>query len=449
MGAISDESVTVVRETAEEAVANLRVVLEQCALGRVRCSAKTRRPSASAVANLASLLVRGDFYPDEAIAAYAWPLIVQAGGLAELAGTRLQLTARGRKALSAPPHATVRDLWRRWVSSGVIDEFSRVENIKGQRSTNALSSVSTRRRTVAAAVGSLPAGTWVQVDDLFTRMRRSGLDPTVERNARSLWRLYLAEPQYGSLGYAGYHEWEILQGRYTLAVLFEYAATLGLLDVAFTDPAGARRDFGHIWGADDLAYLSRYDGLSAVRVNDLGAYVLGLTDRPPVAPTPTAALRVLSTHEMVAVGHLAPGQAMTLSAFAEQTNERTWRLTMASLLAGISGGRSLDDLRQLLDHATQGPVPETVTRLLDDAAARGSALSDRGVVRLIECADPATAALIAHDTRTAAYCRLLGDQHLAVPAEHDVAFRDALVHLGYALPPATHGPESSRSATNR
>jgi len=168
---------------------------------------------------------------------------VQAGGLAELAGTRLQLTAPGRKALSASPHATVRDLWRKWVSSGVIDELSRVESIKGQRSTNVLSSVSTRRRTVAAAVGSLPAGTWVQVDDLFARMRRSGLDPTVERNARSLWRLYLAEPQYGSLGYAGYHEWEILQGRYTLAVLFEYAATLGLLDVAFTDPSGAREDF--------------------------------------------------------------------------------------------------------------------------------------------------------------------------------------------------------------
>lgn len=427
-----------VRETADEAGANLRVVLEQCALGRVRCSEKTRRPSASSVASLAGLLVRGDFYPDEEIAAYAWPLLVQAGGLAEIAGTRLQLTARGRKALSAPPHGTVRDLWRKWVSSGVLDEFSRIENIKGQRSTTVLSSVSARRRTVAAAAASLPAGTWVEVDDLFAQMRRSGLNPTVERNSRSLWRLYLADPQYGSLGYDGNHEWEILQGRYTLAVLFEYAATLGLLDVAFTDPAGARQDFGHIWGADDLAYLSRYDGLTAVRVNDLGAYVLGITDQPPAALAPTAALRVLSTHEVVAVGDLSPGDAMTLSAFAERTAERTWRLSMASLLAGMVGGRSLDDLHRLLDGASQGPVPETVTRLLSDAAARGSALSDRGVVRLVECADPATAALIARDTRTAAYCRLLGDRHLAVAAEHDLAFRDALEDLGYALPPATH-----------
>ena len=31
----------------------------------------------------------GDFYPDEAIAAFAWPLLMQAGGLAELEGARL------------------------------------------------------------------------------------------------------------------------------------------------------------------------------------------------------------------------------------------------------------------------------------------------------------------------------------------------------------------------
>lgn len=280
MSAISDDSMTVVRETADEAVANLRIVLEQCALGRVRCSEKTRRPSASSVASLAGLLVRGDFYSDEAIAAYAWPLLIQAGGLAELAGTRLQLTAHGRKALSAPPHGTLRELWRKWVSNGLLDEFSRIENIKGQRIANVLSAVSTRRRTVAAALGSLPAGVWVEVDDLFAQMRRSGLNPTVERNSRSLWRLYLVEPEYGSLGHAGYHEWGILQGRYTLAVLFEYAATLGLLDVAFTEPVGARPDFAHMWGADELAYLSRYDGLTAVRVNDLGAYVLGTSGTP-------------------------------------------------------------------------------------------------------------------------------------------------------------------------
>jgi hypothetical protein len=41
-------------------------------------------------------------------------------------------------------------------------------------------------------------------------------------------------------------------------------------------PAGnkARPDFYDAWGTDDLALLSRYDGLRYIRLNALGAYCL-------------------------------------------------------------------------------------------------------------------------------------------------------------------------------
>jgi hypothetical protein len=57
-------------------------------------------------------------------------------------------------------------------------------------------------------------------------------------------------------------------------VLFEYAATMGVIDVAYTDPAGARDDYRKLWGGGSVAWLSRYDGLVAVRVNELGAAIL-------------------------------------------------------------------------------------------------------------------------------------------------------------------------------
>ena len=68
--------------------------------------------------------------------------------------------------------------------------------------------------------------------------------------------------------------WEIVEGRYALCVLFEYAATAGLIDVAYADPCGARDDYRALWGAGQYAYLSRYDGLLAVRVNELGTAIL-------------------------------------------------------------------------------------------------------------------------------------------------------------------------------
>jgi hypothetical protein len=48
--------------------------------------------------------------------------------------------------------------------------------------------------------------------------------------------------EHGSLGYDGHHGWAVLQGRYTLVVLFEYAVTLGLFDARYTDPEQARAD---------------------------------------------------------------------------------------------------------------------------------------------------------------------------------------------------------------
>lgn len=427
----------VVRSTDAEALANVLAVLELCGAGRLRCSEKTLRPAATTVSAVAQVLVGGDFYPTEPIAAFAWPLLIQAGGLAELAGGRLQLTAKGRTALGRPPADTVRALWRSWLSKGVIDEFSRIEHIKGQRTANTLTSAKTRRQSVAAALSRCPVGEWVAVDDLFTRMRQGGLSPNVARSERALWRLYIADAQYGSLGYAGFAEWPVLEGRYTLAVLFEYAGTLGLVDLDYTDPVGARDDFRGNWGTDDLDYLSRYDGLLAVRLNPLGAYALGLTDEYEPSSGADAVertLKVLPNLDVVVVGDLPPADRLVLDAYATRTSDRVWALREAALLAAIDAGRSLDQFRRfLVTHATH-ELPNPVTTLFADVEARAGRLRNLGTVRLVECDDAALAALISRDRRLRGRCRLLGDRHLAVPADREAEFRKALRTLGYILP---------------
>ncbi|MDT0223364.1 hypothetical protein [Gordonia sp. AC31] len=92
--------------TEQDALANMRAVLELCASGQLKCSAKTWRPSAATVKIVAGHLVNGDFYADEAIAAFAWPLLVQSAGLAKLDGTRLTVTPKGRAALRKPSDLT-------------------------------------------------------------------------------------------------------------------------------------------------------------------------------------------------------------------------------------------------------------------------------------------------------------------------------------------------------
>jgi hypothetical protein len=434
-----DTETSQIRLTEHRAQADLRALLQLCAAGRVRCSATTLRPSAATVAQVAEVLDAGDFYPDEPIAAFAWPLLLQAGGLAQLATGKLALTARGRQALTQPAHQVLAGLWQRWLSSTILDEFSRVEAVKGQRAANVLSALKPRRAHVGAALAALAASEWISVDQLFKNMRKAGHNPAIARSERALWKLYLEDPEYGSLGYDGYHPWALLQGRYTMAVLFEYAAPLGLIDVDYVDPVGARDDYRHNWGGDYLERLSRYDGLRAIRLTPLGTYATGQTSTylPGPAPEPSTAqgagaLKVLANHDLVALDGLPAAQALLLDTFATRTSDRTWTLSPASLLAAVHTGRDLTELRTYLDRAA-GTLPDTVATLLADAERRVGAARDLGPVHLIECTDAPTCALLAGDRRIRALATRLGDRHLAVTADKLDRFRKAALALGHPI----------------
>ncbi len=426
-----------IRHTESEALANVATVLQLCAAGTLRCSEKTQRPSAVTVRTVAEALAAGDFYPDDAIAAFAWPLLLQAGGLARLDGPRLGLTPKGRAALGKPAHEVIRGLWDRWPRHAPIDEFSRVEAIKGQRAASALSAAGPRRQTVAAALELCPPGEWITVDDLFGRMRRADLSPTVARSERGLWKLYLSDPEYGSLGYDGHHDWPILEGRYTLAVLFEYAATLGLLDVEYVAPAHARDDFRHMWGADWTVALSRYDGLRAVRLTPLGAYAAGLVSpyTPPEPVVPGRGIEVLANFDIVATADLSAADRLVLDAYAAHTSDRVWTLSAASLLTAVDAGRPPADLASFLAERAVHGLPATVRTLLDDVESRTRQVRDLGMRRVVECANANVATLLARDRSLRPYCTRIGDRHLMLAAGGEVKVRTALRKLGYALGP--------------
>ena len=275
----------IVRGTGPDALSNLVAVLELAADGQIRCSAATRRPLTATVRLVEDALVAGDYYDaadrgrdhrggGEFIAAFGWPMLLQAGGLARLAGTRLELTPRGEAVLARPSYQALGALWDRWLKSVSQDELARIEAIRGQRKPATLTAAASRRAAVAEGLAALVPGAWVEVDALFAVLRAQPAPLVVATSPLARWRLYLEDPRYGSLGPVGWKAWNVLEGRYALCVLFEYAATLGVIDVAYTSARGARDDYRELWGADAYDSLSRYDGLAAVQVNELGAAIL-------------------------------------------------------------------------------------------------------------------------------------------------------------------------------
>jgi hypothetical protein len=273
-----EASPVLLRCTAPDALSNLVAVLELAADRQLRYGTATRRPTTATVKLVEDVLVAGDFYDGgdggEPVAAVAWPALLQIGGLTQQAGSRLELTPRGEAILAEPSYQALSALWGRWLTCVSHDELARVEAIKGQRKPSTLTSVPQRRAAVATALASVDPGTWIDSDDLLEILRTQRTPLVVARSLLALYRLYLIDSYYGSLGNVGHRAWSIVEGRYALCVLFEYAATMGVIDVAYTGPAGARDDYRGLWGTSDLAWLSRYDGLVAVRVNELGAAIL-------------------------------------------------------------------------------------------------------------------------------------------------------------------------------
>ena len=196
--------------------------------GKVAVSDRTRRPSSRVIVAISSVLEGGDFYAYEELEpgedderagpmrAFAWPMIVQAGGLAQLAGSKLELTKAGRKALGEPANATLVHLWRKWLGTTVLDELARVECVKGQngKGKRGLTAVASRRSAVAATLARCPPLRWIHTGDLLKYVWATGHDFAVARNA---WELYIDSPQYGSLGYDG--TGRILEERYLLCLL--------------------------------------------------------------------------------------------------------------------------------------------------------------------------------------------------------------------------------------
>ncbi|MDY0221720.1 MAG: hypothetical protein RBR67_11340 [Desulfobacterium sp.] len=122
------------------------------------------------------------------------------------------------------------------------------------------------------ALTCLAPGRWIGVDELERFMCSESYTFQMTNYE---WKLYFGDPHYGLLDYND--TWPLLQLRYLFIYLFQYCATLGVVDICHKHPNNARPEFRSCWGADDEPFLSQCDGLMQIRLNNLGAYVLGLS----------------------------------------------------------------------------------------------------------------------------------------------------------------------------
>jgi hypothetical protein len=456
-----------VRHTDRPALNNLQTILRLVDRGKIKVGPNTGHPTSAATTLISGILDGGDWYipgeePDDfnnyseigPIQAFAWPLLLQGGGLANADGSVLRLTRAGKAALNENPPDVVRSLWKKWEKTTFFDEFSRINAIRGQTAAHRhhMTSPATRRPVINDALEECPSGKWIAFDEFSRFMCSQDFRFDV---ARDLWRLYISEPQYGSLGYTGFGKWSIVEGRYLLAYLFEYADSLGLIDVAYLPPEGVRDDFRGNWGTDQLPWLSRYDGLQYFRINPLGAYVFGEVNAYQCVCHPRAllsgteasrGLKVLPNFDIVAMDRpsLSRADAAYLDSVADKTSDAVWHISPATLLRAAESGVLPDDILSFLTTRSAEPVPQTVSVLLADTKSRIAKFSYLGAGHILACSDPMLVKLVASHRSLSSLCVAADDRYICMLPGKEKAFLKALTDLGYVVPHLRDMIESNR-----
>ena len=436
----------IVRETENAALQDFWAVLRVVEEKKITVSDKTFYPAAKSIEEMTAVLRDGDFYEIVenknrypqigAIKGFAWAMILQASKLTNVSAKKLALSNEGRKALNKPAHEIIKSLLQSWRKTTVLDEFNRIDEIKGQKHkgrTN-LTGIKPRRESVLDSFQLCPVGEWISIEEFF-RCVRLNFDFTV---ARDDWNLYISESGYGSLGYeygANFDKWYVFQARYILAVLFEYAATLGLIDVAYIPPFGARQDYGELWGTDDLDFLSRYDGLKFIRINNLGAFCFDLAENyelPKIAVE--SSFTVLPNLKIKVVGEsLTDSEEFFLENFAEKENESVWNLSRERTINTLENGQKISALREFLESREDQFLPETVEGFLRETEKRAAALTDQATARIVECETAKIADEIAANPHTKKLCQRVGKKSLAIFERDEKKFRETVRKIGYGM----------------
>lgn len=431
---------------AEISLLELRKVLGLANAGKLRVAPKSKRPTGATEKTIAAILLPSDFdleipqdfaeeyddaEPAGGVRSHGWAVLAQQCGWCKVRNEKLALTESGTRMLTHGRMEDFREGVKRFIDNDDFDELHRVNHIRGQtgRAKRYMTRPSGRRSAICHSMSAWPLGKWISIPEVQRFVKASGQD--LESCKEPLY-LYFREFQYGHLsGGSG------VDCQYLRAFLFESLGTLGLVDVAYVFPHYLWPDFREEWGTDEDSFTGRYDGLLYVRLNELGAYCLGLTDEYE-APRPESAgiFRVLPNHEIVLCGHetLTPSATHLLDSIAARTSDLVWKIDRDVILGYLESGGAPKDLHEFLHSYAIAGVPEQVRTFLADITRKAQACRSSEDAVLIELVDGESAAEIASDSRTSKLCQLVGSNSVVVRKRNLKAFQNALRKIGYVLP---------------
>jgi hypothetical protein len=412
---------------------DLLTYLRMVELGHVKLSTTSHRLTAASVRKVADNLLNGDYRPlpekvtgRTTIRPSGLDVFTQESGLVSRSGT---LTRTGKEYSKTRNPEILLTAFEKWSESNGFDELQRITHLSGVGSKKTrLTASGFRRERVIEALSWCPVDTWISINDFYRAFIIWDFDFEVEETGYS--NLYVGSPYYGSLSGTAY--WGVAKGLYISAIIWEYLATLGAVDIAFAeDEYFTVIETGNLYIDEPI---SQYDSLLYFRINSWGAFLLGQAgDYMPGEPEEKNLFRIDDDQRVHLLADCPPAERLQLEVLAEQLDEQTYQLDTVKVLTAVEGGQSLEQISAFLKTNHPGDLPSSVADWLAMFQRNQGAFREDGGAVLIHLKQPGLKELVTNDTSLSKICRILDNKTILIRQSQMTRFRNRLKELGYLL----------------
>jgi hypothetical protein len=286
-------------------------------------------------------------------------------------------------------------------------------------------------------LSELPDGEWLDIDNLCNHIFASypSLQLVTDYTANSY--LYLdAEEVYGNSVYKEreYIDLFLFRDAITIPMLksvFFLMAAFGMADIAYDLPQNS--------AAAELGrnYFSMFDGLKAVRINALGAYILGKKayfDFTP--PRQENALRLEEDQLIIHFTGANPALSLALDKIAVPLSDSRYKTDYATFLKGCQNNRDIQAKIDLFHTYISDKPPRIWNDFFKELLSKYNPLIIKTEYSLLQipAANKELISLIARDEVLKKLCIKAEEYHLLVKNSDMNAFRKRLEKFGYLLP---------------
>ncbi len=433
---LPDQAQTITRE--QVAFTELQDMQSLLLKKQLKVSEKTKVPSKSLLNKLAKSL--GEYYRQdlsedapgiEHIKSFGWLQLLRSSCFVKCTKGDLKPSKIDMIGSQNGLADIIKQIWQSWVFADDIDEFSRINHIKGQKSKGSryFTSPSLRKLIIQNALKSLELGKWLSFDDFSKHMiiKNNVFEVTSEPGY-----LYLIDREYGAF----YNfNWQAIEESYIRCVLVEYAATLGLIDIVLQSPISALDHYRDNWGADELMCLSRYDGLLYIRLTDLGDFVLNKTQTYiALENNEFTTLSVQKEGYIQFAKQPSFAEKQLLNTYANEEKGNLWHLSQEKISIALESQDNLSELSEFISERDEQPfLPQDCERLFKNSEKNKKSLKFNKNVSLFNCKNKTIRDTLLNDKNLKKHCQAVGDSQIIVSANKQDLLIDTARQLGFGL----------------